>query len=232
LRLFRDFSPVATGLKRAQNPDFGKNPQIGVKNPGSRGPRAGVLHQPLAGPALGRGPGSGGLREPSRAPLPRGRALLARRPGRGPLRDPETGPGDPFGTPGYPSSPQGGGPRGVVLHQPLAATPRGLPGTLTAKPLRRPLPFPARGRGYKSKGEDSFEVLFGVVFFASPRRLSHASKIYRPRRQSPRGLRRPLPARKGNSFPSPLFGRSPGPGRPWLLQTPAGTAGPRRERLM
>jgi len=81
-------------------PFFKKNP----KNPGFRGPRAGVLHQPLAGPA---GPGSGTLRGPEASregsPSP-GAGIRGSR-----IRDlPGPGPGDPPGQgPGTSQRPPG-----------------------------------------------------------------------------------------------------------------------------
>jgi len=182
LAISRQNSPVATGLKVAENPIFGVFLQKRGKIPGFRDPRAGVLHQPLApGPRGSRGRGSGappgrgwprGLPEalfgPPGSPDPgtpgryRGapaRGVDVKPPSRAPpgpgLRDPRAlespppGAGEPSGTPGLRDLVPGPGPgplpgprglrrplrrpgrrppspwRGVVLHQPLAAGPRG-----------------------------------------------------------------------------------------------------------
>jgi len=61
LAILRKKCPVATGLKTSKNPKIGLFLQKGSETPGPGGPRAGVLHQPLAaGPCTQ--PGSRGPR--------------------------------------------------------------------------------------------------------------------------------------------------------------------------
>jgi len=181
LAIFPEKAPVATGVKMLKKPKNGHFSQKGSKIPDPGGPRAGVLHQPLApgprgsrggekrgseappGPGLEKGlpgglPGPSGTpdpRDPRREPrgpaargwckttpaavsetpdgvwraprgLPRGRGA-PRDPDPGGLRDP--GPRDPVPGPRRGSgraSQAPGSPLPLgVLHQPLAAGPRG-----------------------------------------------------------------------------------------------------------
>jgi len=96
LAIFPKKAPVATGVKMPKKPKNGHFSQKDPKIPDPGGPRAGVLHQPLApGPRGSRG----GRKRGSEALRGQGWKKASRGGLPGPLRDPGS-PGPPPGTAG------------------------------------------------------------------------------------------------------------------------------------
>jgi len=138
-------SPVATGLKSPKKPKKGLFSQNEVKIPGSRGPPARVLHQPLAGPAgtcRDRSPGSPGVPD-----LPPGAGEPSRGPGapgsgsRDLVRDPSQGPQGPQGALPGPRSPSRAPAGGCFTSTPRGGAPRfppGYPGVRDGKAVQAP----------------------------------------------------------------------------------------------